>query len=127
MIWAGGCSTRCSGIWRPKGSKIATGTIVAAVTIAAVGEILRPRRLLADRGPLTAIGLIAPNTGFLAMQQFGQDPAVGDIGRCRHHRMDQLGSAVDAQMRLHAEIPVVALLRLMHLGIARLGRILRRR
>jgi hypothetical protein len=85
MIWAGGCSTRCSGIWRPKGLKIATGTIVAAVAIAAVGEILRPRRFLADRGALTAIGLIAPDTGFLAMQQFGQDPAVGDIGRCRHH------------------------------------------
>jgi len=68
----------------------------AAVTTAAVGEILRPRRFLADRGALTAIGLIAPDTGLLAMQQFRQDPAVGDIGRCRHHRMDQLSSAVDA-------------------------------
>jgi hypothetical protein len=72
MIWAGGCSTRRSGFWRPKGLKIATGTIVAAVTIAAVGEILCPQRFLADRGPLTAIGLIAPNTGFLAMQQSGK-------------------------------------------------------
>src|SRR6516165_2463827 len=68
----------------------------AAVTTAAVGEILHPRRFLADRAALTAIGLIAPDRGFLAMQQFGQDPAVGDIGRCRDHRMDQLGSAVDA-------------------------------
>jgi hypothetical protein len=31
---------------------------------------------------------------------------------------------VDAEMRLHAEIPLIALLGLMHLRIARLGRIL---
>ena len=96
----------------------------ATVSIAAVGEIPRPRRFPADHGALAAIGLIAPDAGFLAMQQFGQDPAVGDIGWCRHHRMDQLGSAVDAEMRLHAEIPLVALLGLMHLRIARLGGIL---
>jgi hypothetical protein len=41
--------------------------------------------------------------------------------------MDQLGAAVDAQMRLHAEIPLVALLRLMHLGVARLVGVLGRR
>jgi hypothetical protein len=98
----------------------------AAVAVAPVDEVPRPRRLPADHGTLAAIGRIAPDAGFLAMQQFGQDPAVGDIGWCRHHRMDQLGSAVDAEMCLHAEIPLVALLRLMHLGIARLGRILGR-
>ena len=60
------------------------------------------------------------------MQQIGQHRTVGDIGRRRHRRVDQLAAAVDAEMRLHAEIPLVALLRLMHLGIARLLGILGR-
>jgi len=58
------------------------------------------------------------------MQQLGQHGAVGDIGRGGDHRMDQLAAAVDAKMPLHAEIPLVALLGLMHLRIARLGGIL---
>ena len=85
--------------------------------LAAVGEIRRSRRLLADHGTLAAIGLIALHPGLPAVQQFGQHPAVGDIGRRRHRHMDQLDAAVDAQMRLHAELPLIALLRLMHLGI----------
>jgi hypothetical protein len=44
----------------------------ATVSIAAVGEIPRPRRFPADHGALAAIGLIAPDAGFLAMQQFGE-------------------------------------------------------
>jgi hypothetical protein len=42
------------------------------------------------------------------------------------NRVDQLGAAVDAEMRLHATIPLVALSCLMHLGIARLVGILGR-
>src|SRR5215469_2773894 len=72
----------------------------AALSIPAVGEIPRPRRFPADHGALAAIGLVAPDAGFLAMQQLGQDPAVSGIGRRRHHRMDQLGAAVDAEMRM---------------------------
>jgi hypothetical protein len=52
------------------------------------------------------------------MQQIAQHRAVGDIGRRRHHRVDQLAAAVDLEMRLHPEISPVALLGLMHLGIA---------
>jgi hypothetical protein len=44
-----------------------------------------------------------------------QDRAVGDIGRCGDNRVDQLGAAVDAEMRCR-----------MHLGIARLVGILGR-
>src|SRR5215469_18941551 len=40
---------------------------------------------------------------------------------------DQLAAAVDAKMSLDAKIPLVALLGLMHLGIARLAGILGRR
>src|SRR5206468_6855075 len=43
------------------------------------------------------------------VQQLGQHRAVSDIGRRRHRRMDQLGAAVDPEMRLHPEIPLVAL------------------
>jgi MFS family permease len=52
----------------------------------------------------------------VGLQQVGQYRAVGDIGRRSHHRVDQFGAAVDPEMRLHPEIPLVALLRLMHLG-----------
>jgi hypothetical protein len=46
--------------------------------------------MLPDHRPLAAVGLITPHPGLLPMQQLGQDRAVGDIGRRRHCRMDQL-------------------------------------
>jgi hypothetical protein len=58
------------------------------------------------------------------VQQAGQHRAVGDIGRRRHYRVDQLAAAVDPEMPFHPEVPLVAFLRLMHLGIARLVGIL---
>jgi hypothetical protein len=99
----------------------------AAVAIAAVDEVPRPRRLPADRCPLAAIGLVAPDAGLTAVQQLWQHRTVGDIGWRHDCRVDQFRAAVDAKMRLHAEIPLVALLRLMHLGVARFVGILRRR
>src|SRR6516164_44948 len=69
---------------------------------------------------LTAVRLVAPYASLGALQQIGQYRAVGDIGWRGDHRVDQLAAAVDAKMRLHAEIPLLALLGLMHLGIARL-------
>ena len=60
------------------------------------------------------------------MQQIGQHRAVGDIGRRRHHRVDQLAAAVDREMPFHPEVPLVALLGLVHLGVARLAGILGR-
>src|ERR1700730_2339194 len=92
-----------------------------AVAVAAIGEIAGVGRMLSDLWALAAVCLIPPRAGLLPMQQLGQYRAVGDIGRRGHHRTDQLGSAVDPEMRLHPEIPLVALLRLMHLGIARLA------
>jgi hypothetical protein len=99
----------------------------AAMAVAAVDEVLRPRGVLEDHRPLATVRLIAPHARLFAMQKIGQHRAVGDIGRRGDDRVDQLGAAVDAEMRLHAEIPLVALLRLMHLGIARLVGILGRR
>src|SRR5436189_270086 len=94
------------------------------VAVAAIDEILGLWCVLPDHRPLTAVSLVTPHTGLLPMQQIGQHRAVGDIGWRRHHRVDQFGAAVDPKMRLHPEIPLIAFLRLMHLGIARLGGIL---
>ena len=55
------------------------------------------------------------------MQQIRQDLAVGDIGGGGgDDGVDDLGPAVDADMGLHAEVPLIALLGLMHVRIARL-------
>src|SRR5262249_22252173 len=55
-----------------------------------------------------------------------QHLAVGNIGRGRHHRVDQLAAAVDPKMPFHPEVPLVSFLGRMHLGIARLVGILGR-
>ena len=86
-----------------------------AVAVAAIDEILGLWCALSDHRPLATVGLITPHPGLVAMQQIGQYRAFSDIGRGGDHRMDQLGAAVDTNMRLHAEVPLVALLRLMHL------------
>ena len=52
------------------------------------------------------------------MQQLGQRLAVGDVGRRGRDRMYQLGLGVDTHVRLHAEVPLLALAHLMHLRIA---------
>jgi hypothetical protein len=81
-----------------------------AVAIATVDEVLGLGGVLPDHRSLPAVSLIAPHAGLVAMQQIGQHRAVGDIDWRRHSRVDQLGAAVDADMRLHAEVPLVALL-----------------
>jgi len=48
------------------------------------------------------------------------------IGSSRGDRMNDFRLAVHADMRFHAEVPLVALLCLMHLGIPLLGPVLRR-
>jgi hypothetical protein len=65
------------------------------MTVAAVDEIPRSRRMPTDHRPLTAIRLVAPHAGLVAVQQIGQHRAVSNIGRRRYHRMDQLAAAVD--------------------------------
>ena len=51
------------------------------------------------------------------MQQFTQDGSIVNVCGCRNKRMDDLARTVDANMRLHPEVPLVALLGLMHLRI----------
>jgi len=97
-----------------------------AIATAPVDEVFRSRCELTDYCPLAAIRLVAPHAGFVPVQQVGQYHAVGDISRRGLDCVDQLAAAVDPEMRLHPEIPLVALLGLMHLGIARLIGILGR-
>jgi hypothetical protein len=78
------------------------------VAVAAIDEILGLWCVLPDHRPLTAVGLITPYAGLLAVQQLGQHRAVGDIGRRGHGRVDQLAPAIDADMR-----PVGGYFRLM--------------
>ena len=68
------------------------------VTVAAIGEIPRPGRMLPDHRPLAAIRLVAPHAGFVPVQQIGQHCAVGNISRRGLDRMDQLAAAVDPEM-----------------------------
>ncbi len=59
------------------------------------------------------------------MQQLRQDLTIGDIRRRRRNLIDQPASAVNADMRLHAEIPLLAFPRLMHRRIVLLVLVLR--
>jgi hypothetical protein len=77
------------------------------MAIAAVDEVLRSRCMLADHCPLAAIRLVAPHAGFVPVRQIGQHCTVGDIGRRGHHRMDQRAAAIDPEMPLHPEVPLV--------------------
>lgn len=51
---------------------------------------------------------------------------VGDVGRRAGQAMDQPGLRVRADVRFHPKVPLVPLLDLVHLGIARLARVLGR-
>src|SRR5207244_991701 len=93
---------------------------------APMGTVLSLRRALANHFRLSAIGLIAPHSGFYAVQQIGQHRRVSDVGRRRHRRVDDLGLAIYPHLRLHSEVPLLALLRLVHLRIALLLPILGR-
>src|SRR3989442_15723443 len=73
---------------------------------------------------LPRIRRIAPDASFLTMQQPRQDVTVMDVGRRYFDRVNELALAVDPEVAFHAEVPLSALLRLMHGGVARAGRIL---
>ena len=75
---------------------------------------------------LAPVGLVAIQLALVAMQQLRQltDVRLRRIGR--HQAMDQ-AIAVGAYVRLHAEVPVLALHRLAHLGVPRLCLVLGRR
>lgn len=107
-----------------------------------VGEVARTGRGLGDQFLLTGIGRVAVYSPLVAVQQLGKGMLVMHVGRGGHDRVDQLGFAVHPDMRflstrsrrrrrtsatpmvsrsgMHEahKVPLVALLRLMHLGVA---------
>src|ERR1043166_1490850 len=93
----------------------------------AMDEVPRVGRADAQHASLPRIRRVPPDPTLLAMQQPRQDVTVMDIGRRHFDRVNELALAVDPEVALHAEVPLPALLRLMHGRIAGARRILRRR
>lgn len=95
--------------------------------VATICHVLGRRSVRSDDGSLTLIGRVAPQFGFVPMQQIRQTVRVVHIRRRRHCRMNHLCPAVDPDVRLHPEEPLIPLLRLVHVRIALLILVLRRR
>lgn len=91
-----------------------------------VGEVFRVRGAATDYVRLPGIGAIAPHPRLRPVQQIGQDSGVVHVRGGRDHRVNELGLAVHPHVRLHPEIPLIALLGLVHLGVARSFPVLRR-
>ena len=94
---------------------------ISQLTVAAalrLGEILSPRSSVSDCLFLPSVRGVTPDSGFLAVEQVGQHLGIVDIGRRGNNGVNELGPAVDTDVRLHAEVPLVALASLAHLRIA---------
>ncbi len=86
----------------------------------------RPR--LVFRSPVDAlVAGIAEHDRLLPLQQAVRLGHVVDVGRRGEHRVHQPRVEVDADVRLHAEVPLLALPGLMHVGVARPVAVLGRR
>ena len=92
----------------------------------AMREVPRVGRADTQHPGLPGMRRVAPDPAFLAMQQPRQDVTVMDVGRRRFDRVNELALTVDPEVALHAEVPLPPLLRLVHRGVARAGRVLRR-
>src|SRR4029450_13746342 len=85
------------------------------------GGLLEPLALL-----VAPIGAIAVEPGLLPVQQVGQLLAVVYVARGDTGAVDEPALAVHPDVQFHAEMPLLALLGLVHLRIAALLLILRR-
>ena len=88
------------------------------IPIAAVREVTGLRGVLPEDIGLALIRRVTPHPGLFAMEEVGQDRGVMNVRRGRHYGMNDLGLAVDPDMGLHAEVPLIPLTRLMHVRIA---------
>jgi len=71
-----------------------------------------------DRVTFSTVSRITKDQLFLAMQQVANDDRVVNIGARGHHRVNQLGFRIHANMGFHSEVPLVAFLGLTHIRIA---------
>ena len=85
-----------------------------------VGEVLRSGRDVLELLALlvSPVGTVAVEPGLSTMQQVGQLLAVMHVAGGDARAVDQAALAVHADMQLHAEVPLVALLALVHLRVA---------
>ena len=90
----------------------------ALVPIAAVREVTGLRGVLSKTIGLALIRRVTPYPGLFAMEKIGQDRSVMNVRRGRHYGMNDLGLAIDPDMGLHAEVPLIPLLGLVHIGVA---------
>src|SRR5271168_2697123 len=92
----------------------------------AASHVLGPWSGFADYFSLSLVAAVAPNLALFAMQQVRQHMHIGYRGRRGAHRMHNARFRVHADARLHPEVPLVALLRLVHLRVTLPARVLRR-
>ncbi len=74
----------------------------------------------------TDVASVKPDVLLLSMQQRRGLADITYVGRRRHQRVDQTRLAVDVDIRLQAELPLVAFLYLVYVWIARTVPVLRR-
>lgn len=86
-------------------------------TTFSVREIPGSRCMIGNDVSFPGIGRITPYPGFLPVQQITYHDRIVNIGGSRDHRMNQPGFAIDTDMRLHPEIPLIPFLRLVHIRI----------
>src|SRR5262249_6716203 len=85
-----------------------------ATARSALRGVSRVRRTDTQDAGLARIRRIAPDAPFGTLQQPRQDMTVMDVGRGHFDRVNELALAVDAEVALHAEVPLPPLLRLVH-------------
>src|SRR6202453_4636777 len=86
--------------------------------VSSIREVPSTWRRGPDRGALPLIALVAPHPSLFAVQQVGYRQGVRNIRRRHQNRVDQFGSAIDADMGFHPKKPLFSLRRLMHLRIS---------
>lgn len=75
-----------------------------------LGKILCSGYAALNHIALAGIGRVTPDAYLISVQQLFQYPRVMDIGGRRRYRVYDLGLAVDANVSLHAEVPLISLL-----------------
>ena len=83
-----------------------------------LGEVTDLWRYAANNLSLFDMGAVATHARLAPVQQLLQGLAIVNVGRGCHDRVNQLGLAVHSHMRLHAEVPLISLLDLVHLWVA---------
>ena len=90
---------------RPLGGRTPVDPVAHPPSLEKLSIVFLPVRLIAEQLPL------------LPVQQLRQLGDVGYAGSGRSHRMDDT-ALIRSDVQLHAEVPVLALVGLLHLGVA---------